>query len=996
MLYKTFFCKKWGGATMLLLVSIFLSLSFHLNGQCSELQLACDQFDITVCQRILANPTPANCDGCTGVPIDCHRMQYVVRLSADDGVTDGTAPNALCFQLSYTDLEIAIHLSFTGASSGMTRINKVATESTCSASPVSVEGDTVSFSYGGGGSLPTIEFTRSATNAPFYTELFTIVVDVYPTDIFELSCSFFRYADADDVTCYYPNAETPPTPDFIAPGAYELELDEDANVLFLTDTPDQQPGDVTIPLRIRSNYMSPSAQLTIPYLDFVLLIESSAPIPPPVPQGATGYEVEISPATGLNSSYLVRVRLTGSALTFLSSFGIIDLFDLFFERPNPQNMASTIDMNYISGRFEGQFQTSPPGAVFCKKMAKGGSGDVEVEFTGDAACANSGLLLNVAGTAGAPPDGCGDLYVTVSLGIPNHSPVRELRFVLDFDMTAGAYIDEANIQNGLPCNVGNNLSTCTDRVGTSECYEVDGNTLTYCFKTSIGNEIYYTTGNNMLIPVSAVSGCINKVTVREAAYYIVGQGTVTCVPSPHVTGFYLCSREVAGTIKYGSADDAACWVEEVEVKIVDLYHDCSDTTITTECPQFPFYAPTPYSYCACDTGTFTVTPMLDINPLNGVTTYDLVLMSKHILAIEPLNSPYKMIAADVNKSGSVTTFDILETRKLILGTYSEFPDNTSWRFLPRELTFANDENPFEDDFSESGAITAEIDENGIDYSFEFNNNTETATSADFVGIKIGDVNCSAINCNGTCTSCATYPQRPANPAEHFALTMPGMAAKAGEVLILPVYAGSDHPLIAYQVGLRFDPARFEYVAISAGDVPGFTPDCLNLSEVSEGKIKVLWLSFDHESNYLQPGQALFYVALRALSDVGKREQIVTADDAVFQNLGYTSDHHELPMQASLQPANGQREQVSRASFTANCAPNPTSGAVELSLITEVPKMARVAVFGPYGVRMYYRELQLGKGINSLPVREAADWVPGIYSWQVQTGTEKVTGRFVRQ
>jgi hypothetical protein len=66
---------------------------------------------------------------------------------------------------------------------------------------------------------------------------------------------------------------------------------------------------------------------------------------------------------------------------------------------------------------------------------------------------------------------------------------------------------------------------------------------------------------------------------------------------------------------------------------------------------------------------FTITPVKDDNPLNGVTTYDLVLMSKHILGIEPLGSPYKMIAADANKSNSITTFDIVELRKLILGIY---------------------------------------------------------------------------------------------------------------------------------------------------------------------------------------------------------------------------------------------------------------------------------------------------------------------------------------
>ncbi|MBL7809182.1 MAG: hypothetical protein JNN28_15280, partial [Saprospiraceae bacterium] len=68
-----------------------------------------------------------------------------------------------------------------------------------------------------------------------------------------------------------------------------------------------------------------------------------------------------------------------------------------------------------------------------------------------------------------------------------------------------------------------------------------------------------------------------------------------------------------------------------------------------------------------------------LGPLVGVTTYDLVLMSKHILALEPFTSLYQSVAADVNRSKSVTTFDIVETRKLILGIYDTFPNAPAWR-----------------------------------------------------------------------------------------------------------------------------------------------------------------------------------------------------------------------------------------------------------------------------------------------------------------------------
>ncbi|MFN0173273.1 MAG: HYR domain-containing protein [Saprospiraceae bacterium] len=118
---------------------------------------------------------------------------------------------------------------------------------------------------------------------------------------------------------------------------------------------------------------------------------------------------------------------------------------------------------------------------------------------------------------------------------------------------------------------------------------------------------------------------------------------------------------------------------------------------------------------------FYIIPEKDDNPLNGVTTYDLVLISKHILNTEPLNTPYKIISADANKSGSISSFDIVEFRKLILGVYSELPNNTSWRFVDSSFVFPNPENPFQPGFPDTIPLG-----NPSPYNF--------------IGMKIGDVN----------------------------------------------------------------------------------------------------------------------------------------------------------------------------------------------------------------------------------------------------------------
>ena len=86
-------------------------------------------------------------------------------------------------------------------------------------------------------------------------------------------------------------------------------------------------------------------------------------------------------------------------------------------------------------------------------------------------------------------------------------------------------------------------------------------------------------------------------------------------------------------------------------------------------------------------------PRKSINPLNGVTTQDALLISKHILGIEPFTEPQQYIAADVNQDGHITTYDVVVLRKVILGISNNFPNNKSWRFWPSDYEFPNSANP---------------------------------------------------------------------------------------------------------------------------------------------------------------------------------------------------------------------------------------------------------------------------------------------------------------
>jgi photosystem II stability/assembly factor-like uncharacterized protein len=198
---------------------------------------------------------------------------------------------------------------------------------------------------------------------------------------------------------------------------------------------------------------------------------------------------------------------------------------------------------------------------------------------------------------------------------------------------------------------------------------------------------------------------------------------------------------------------------------------------------------------ACD--TLTLKPFRNDNPTNGLTTFDLVLVSRHILGLDTLESPYKLIAADANRSGSVTTYDIVELRKLILGVSSSLPNNTSWRFVPADYTFTNPQVPFLDNFPEQ---------------IQLQTGDSDLLAQDFIGIKVGDLNDSA-------DPAAQAPAAEDRSAGVWPVLLEPQSFEAGALLHIPVFTQSGD-LAALQFSLNFDPTALELVRIEplASDV----------------------------------------------------------------------------------------------------------------------------------------------------------------------------------
>ena len=71
------------------------------------------------------------------------------------------------------------------------------------------------------------------------------------------------------------------------------------------------------------------------------------------------------------------------------------------------------------------------------------------------------------------------------------------------------------------------------------------------------------------------------------------------------------------------------------------------------------------------------------DPLEGVSTRDLVQIQRHVLGIERFPAFWHYVAADVDLSGAVTTLDIIHLRRLLKGLTNQLPTK-SWLLIPKQ------------------------------------------------------------------------------------------------------------------------------------------------------------------------------------------------------------------------------------------------------------------------------------------------------------------------
>lgn len=365
-------------------------------------------------------------------------------------------------------------------------------------------------------------------------------------------------------------------------------------------------------------------------------------------------------------------------------------------------------------------------------------------------------------------------------------------------------------------------------------------------------------------------------------------------------------------------------------------------------------------------GDFTVNPGLNNEMLNGVTTYDLVLIKKHILNIAPLASPYKLIAADVNHTETVTTADLVAIQKVILQITDVFPNNQSWRFVDAGYVFPNPQNPFEENFPEV---------------YNVNNFAGNMSAVNFTAVKIGDVNNSAA------------PNLMGDDVEErsmgtLALRANDQVFAAGETLTVDVTAENFMEIVGYQFTLNFDDNKLRFVGALPGELPQLTAANFGHALLDRGALTTSWHDFQPVS--LPEGAVLFRLVFAGRQNGNLGEALHLTSDFTKAE-AYQNDGERLDVELDFAPS-----AVQRPPSTVSVIPNPFTTSTTIVFVLETAQPAELTIFGTSGRVVVQRRSVFAEGAAQFQL--SAEELPGAgtYFYRLKTEEGVMTGKILRR
>jgi hypothetical protein len=316
-----------------------------------------------------------------------------------------------------------------------------------------------------------------------------------------------------------------------------------------------------------------------------------------------------------------------------------------------------------------------------------------------------------------------------------------------------------------------------------------------------------------------------------------------------------------------------------------------------------------------------------------------------------------MIAADVNNSRSITTLDLIQLRRWILGVDVKFSNNTSWRFVRRDYVFPNPANPWAEEFPEL---------------LNVNDLYGALNNRDFVAVKIGDVNGNAV-ANGLVGS------EPRSNAGTFEVHVSDATLKTGNEYTVAFTAKDLASVQGYQFTLGWDRNAAEVIDIIGGiakeDNFGMFP--------SQGLLTTSW------NGEARGNDVLFSVVLRARSEV-QLSDVLSINSRLTRAEAY--NQADAVMDVAL---NFGRGTVSSAGFELyQNVPNPFKGETIIGFNLPEAATATIKVNDVTGRMLKVIRGDFAQGYNQISLSSQELPAIGVLYYTVETAKYTATKKMI--
>ena len=295
----------------------------------------------------------------------------------------------------------------------------------------------------------------------------------------------------------------------------------------------------------------------------------------------------------------------------------------------------------------------------------------------------------------------------------------------------------------------------------------------------------------------------------------------------------------------------------------------------------------------------------------GVTLDDIVQARKFVLQIiQDAPSLRQVIAADVNRDGTITTTDISMMQNCkVQGVIP--PGFQWWRFVSqREYNILN-VHPL-----------STINVPFLSGSIKTGLLTQNLIYQDFYGIKLGDIiyhECTACGSDDGVTSSGT--DRAAVSAKD--LFLADFAPEPGQEYLIPIRAAAIRGLIVHSLELMFDPSALDVVSIEPGGLTNTYASHSVRPAGASSALKYMWFSMQPGGEDLDEQGVLFHLRVKARKKAASLQGLLwqgaseSFNEAVFadgaekarlslQSAG-TTDHGFVARLAGANPTHGDTQ-----------------------------------------------------------------------------------------